>query len=72
MIPLKGCKREPIDGIKWVSGKFQWTKTYDECRNELGWLSLTQRRKLLLCCQVYKVINHLDCLDFNDCLLTIQ
>ena len=57
---------------------FKWTKSY-ECRSELGWMTLDEgRRRMLTCCQLYKIVNNLacshaakivnnlDCLSFND------
>ena len=51
---------------KWDRNSFQWTKSYSDCRHELGWQTLVQRRDLLSCCQIYKMVNHLDCLVFED------
>ena len=34
--------------------------------NELGWQTLAQRRDVLSRCQIYKMVNHLGCLVFED------
>ena len=34
---------------KWDKDSFQWSHSYDDCRLELGWQTLKQRRKLLIC-----------------------
>ena len=51
---------------KWDKDSFQWSHSYDDCCLELGWQTLRQRRNLLICCQLYKMVNHLDCLVFED------
>ena len=45
---------------------FLWTKSYSDCRHELGWQTLAQRRDILSCCQTYKMVNHLGCLAFEN------
>ena len=51
---------------KWDRNKFQRTKSYSDCRHELGWQTLAQRQDILSCCQIYKMVNHFDCLVFED------
>ena len=46
-------------------------QNHSDCRREIGWQTLAQRRDILSCCQIYKMVNHLDCLVFEDCLLTV-
>ena len=55
-----------VCAAKWDRNTFQWTKSYSDCRCELGWQTLAQRRDILSCCQIYKMVNHLDCLVFED------
>ena len=55
-----------VCAVKWDRNTFQWTKSYSDCRRELGWQTLAQRRDILSCCQIYKMVNHLDCLVFED------
>ena len=43
-----------------------WTKTYEECCSDLNWATVHQRHLLLACCQGYKIINKLNCLQFDD------
>ena len=51
---------------KWDASHFKWTKTYEECCNELNWQTIKQRHTMLTCCQVYKIVNIFDCLVFKD------
>ena len=51
---------------KWDKANYCWTKTYEECRSDLNWATVHQRHLLLTCCQAYKIINNLDCLQFDD------
>ena len=48
----------------WVRSSYTWDKSYPECCSELSWLALETQRDMLTCCQVYKTINHLDCIPF--------
>ena len=50
---------------KWDRSTFCWSKSYEDCRRELKWQTLQQRRHMLSCCQVYKITKQLDCLDFD-------
>ena len=50
---------------KWNKVTFTWTKSYTECINELFWMPVSDRHKLLICCQVFKMIYSLDCLHFE-------
>ena len=54
-----------VCAAKWDRTTFQWTKSYSDCRREIGWQTLTQRQDILSCCQIYKMLNHLDCLVFE-------
>ena len=45
--------------------QYTWDKSYPECCSELNWLTLETQRDMLTCCQVYKTINHLDCITFT-------
>ncbi len=47
---------------KWDKNKYQWSKSYQECCDELQWQSVKDRHNMLMCCQVYKILNNLDCL----------
>ena len=51
---------------KWIPQTNSWSKTYDGCLNVLRWLTLQGCRDLLSCCQTYKIIHKLDCLNFDD------
>ena len=44
---------------------FRWNISYEECCGELRWPTLQQRRDWLTLYQTYKIVNHLDCLDFD-------
>jgi hypothetical protein len=50
---------------QWNKQNYTWSKSYNECCNELQWTTLDQRRDILTCCQVYKIVNHLVCIPFN-------
>ena len=50
---------------KWDRDLHKWSKSYAQAWNELHWPSVHQRHTLLICCQMYKIIKSLDCIDFN-------
>ena len=50
---------------KWDRDLHKWSKSYAQALNELNWLSVHQRHTLLICCQMYKIIQSLDCIDCN-------
>ena len=50
---------------KWDSVRKEWSKSYEQSKEELGWPSLRQRRTALQLCQLYKIVNHLDCIAFS-------
>ena len=43
--------------VKWDKVRRCWSKTYEEC---------AAKHQLLSCCQTFKIIHNLDCLNFND------
>ncbi len=51
-----------MDYRKMGQKNYQWTKSYQECCDELKWQSVKERHNMLMCCQVYKILNNLDCL----------
>ena len=51
---------------RWDRTNHQWSKSYEECRSRLKWATVQQRHMLLSCCQAFKVIHNLDCLDFHE------
>ena len=52
-------------GAKWNSSTYQWSKSSELCRSELHWPTLETRRKVLSCCQTFKIIHHMNCIDFD-------
>ena len=50
---------------KWDRDLHKRNKSYAQARNELHWPSVHQHHTLLICCQIYKIIKYLDCIDFN-------
>ena len=50
----------------WNRSTYPWTISYEECCSKLKWLSLKARRDYLSCCQVFKIIHHLDCINFSN------
>ena len=52
--------------VKWDKANHCWTKTYEECSSDLNWATVHQRHLLLTCCQGYKIINKLNCLQFDN------
>ena len=50
---------------KWVPEAKKWSKSYETSLNELSWLTLQDRRSLLSLCQMYKIVNRKDCIDFH-------
>ena len=50
---------------KWNPESHTWSRSYDESLRHLSWMTLESRRMMLCCAQVYKMVNKLDCLDFN-------
>lgn len=65
---LEGVQRRAARWIcaSWNKTKLCWSKSYEEARLELGWPTLRQRRQFMVCCQMYKIVNNLDCLNFSD------
>ncbi len=51
---------------RWSKEHHSWSKSYDECRLSLSWLTLENRRKLLSCSQTYKILHNMDCLCFKN------
>ena len=51
---------------KWDKSTFRWSKSYEQCRSELNWKTVKARHRILMCCQVYKVLENLDCLGTED------
>lgn len=51
-----------ICGAKWNRSFFRWSLPYDECRSQLGWLTVQKRQRLLSCYQTFKIVNNLHCL----------
>ncbi len=51
---------------KWSKDHHCWNKSYDECLLSLSWLTLENRRTLHSCCQTYKILHNMDCLNFKD------
>jgi len=65
---LEGVQRR---AARWICSKWDkvsrcWSKTYEECRSQLRWPTVQQRHQLLSCCQTFKIIHNLDCLNFDD------
>ena len=52
--------------VKWDKVRRCWSKTYEECWTQLRWPTVQQRIQLLSCCQTFKIIHNLDCLNFDD------
>ena len=50
---------------KWDKKCHKWSKSYNQARNELHWLSVEDRHRFLVCCQIYKIMNSMDCINFN-------
>ena len=56
---------------RWICAKWDkvsrcWSKTYEECRSQLSWPTVQQRHQLLSCCQTFKTIHNLDCVNIDD------
>ena len=49
----------------WDRLRCSWTVSYECCCKELHWPSLQSRRDVLTCCQIYKIVHKLDCIDFS-------
>ena len=49
---------------KWLTDYNKWSKSYDQSKKELHWLSLEQRRTYLLLCEAYKIVNKQDSIEF--------
>ena len=44
----------------------KWSKSYEESLAELHWSTIEQRHSYLSLCQIYKIVNRLDCINFTD------
>ena len=51
---------------KWNRNLYRWSKTYNQARSELKWPTLAQRHTILSCCQTYKILNSMDCINFSN------
>ena len=51
---------------RWDNSTKKWSRSYDESLTELHWSTIEQRHSYLSLCQVYKIINRLDCINFTD------
>ena len=51
---------------RWSQQSHSWSRTYEDACTHLGWKPLSTRRTILSCCQVYKIINNLDCICFDN------
>ncbi len=50
---------------KWDPVSFRWNKSYDQALSELWWPTILQRHTILSCCQTYKIVKSLDCINFD-------
>ena len=58
--PWKGLTTSSQMGMcQGDASSFSWSKSYEQCCSKLKWLSLNKRRDLSICCQIYKIVNHL-------------
>ena len=55
-----------VCGVRWDKTTNKWAEAYSTSCHRLGWLSLQNRRNFLDCCQTFKVINGLDCINHED------
>ena len=51
---------------RWDGSTKKWSRSYDESLAELHWSTIEQRHSYLSLCQVYKIVNRLDCINFTD------
>ena len=50
----------------WDSSTKKWSRSYDESLAELHWSNIEQKHSYLSLCQIYKIVNRLDCINFAD------
>ena len=51
---------------RWDNSTKKWSRSYDESLAELHWSTTEQRHSYLSLCQVYEIVNRLDCINFTD------
>ena len=51
-----------ICGTTWDKHSFKWSRSSSTCLSDLNWLSVESHFHLLSCCQMFKLVHHLDCL----------
>ena len=51
---------------QWDRHTYTWSHTYEEACKHLKLKTLESRRRMLVLCQVYKIIHNLDCIPFNS------
>ncbi len=51
---------------RWDKTEKRWSKSYVESLNDLRWPTIEQRHFYLFNCQIYKIVNRLDCINFSD------
>ncbi len=75
--PHSKTDRETIEKVqrraaRWINAR--WDKIVKRCRsqsyvescNDLHWPTIEQRHFSLFNCQVYNIVNRLDCINFSD------
>ena len=69
----KDC--EKLEKVQWRAARWigacwdpkmnRWSRPAQDICDKLSWPTLERRRQFLVCCQVYKLINNLDCIPFS-------
>ena len=54
-----------VGGVHWDKNRCQRSQHYSDCCLDLQWLTLKNRRFFLDCCQTYKIMHGLDCIQFK-------
>ena len=72
------CRLEKVQkrAARWICGVPRksdgsgWTRSYSDLCSELNWMSLEQRRRFLIYCQMFKILHNLDCIKSADYFIT--
>ena len=54
-----------VCNTKWDKENHKWSTSYKNLCKSRNWPTLKVRRTLLTCCQLYKIIHKLDCIEFS-------
>ena len=55
-----------VCGVTWNPDGYGWSRSYPDLCSELHSMTLEQRRRFLIHCQMYKILHSLECIKSSD------